>query len=407
MNGSEKYESEILKKITEEISTKLNRPPLHIADYPVGLKVRMQHIQEFMGGEFDKKVTMLGIHGMRGIGKSTLSRAMYNLMAHQFEASHFLANVREKSYKDGLMHIQETMMSELMGERNIKLGDNSKVLRHLIVVGCKNIRRIPDISGFPNLTKLCVGECTNLFEIHDSVGSLLHLKVFCAEGCTKLTIGLSRIELKSLEHLCFQGCSSLVMFPLNINQFYAANCSVKANSLILKLRQAIDSAAMRICFLPGREIPELFDHSSGGHSSHHLHKYVVVLGAMFNWSKKMTIMYGMNGLPVQDFQFSVSWPGSVYASEGVSDAVIDPSQHLHDKKRAKRSQEPLADKVTVKSMQCNAGKSSLAASLSLPLHIATESHTVKVTPPDCHIAKHIPKILLDRVCHRGDQSLKF
>ncbi|XP_047168491.1 disease resistance protein RML1B-like [Vigna umbellata] len=248
--------------------------------------------------------------------------------------------------------------------------ENSKVLRHLIVVGCKNIRRIPDISGFHNLTKLCVGECTNLIEIHDSVGSLLHLKVFCAEGCTKLTIGLSRIELKSLEHLCFPGCSSLVMFPevlapmhklnhvdlggtgirnlppsmqnlkgikvlsmgkgqmleinessnffqnlpmffpnletlylqnlditilpasieechslkflhvtnckklqeirglpLNINQFYAANCSVKANSLILKLRQAIDSAAMRICFLPGREIPELFDHSSGGNST--------------------------------------------------------------------------------------------------------------------------------------------
>ncbi|CAJ1952391.1 unnamed protein product, partial [Sphenostylis stenocarpa] len=51
-----------------------------------------------------------------------------------------------------------------------------------------------------------------------------------------------------------------------------------------------------------------------------------------------------------------------------------------------------------------AGKSSLAASLSLPLHMATESHTVKVTPPDCHIAKLIPKILHDRACHRGDQS---
>ncbi|XP_017406848.1 TMV resistance protein N-like [Vigna angularis] len=144
----EKYESEILKKITEEISTKLNRPPLHIADYPVGLKVRMQHIQEFMGGEFDKKVTMLGIHGMRGIGKSTLSRAMYNLMAHQFEASHFLANVREKSYKDGLMHIQETMMSELMGERNIKLGDVHRgipILQHRLC-GKKVLLVLDDIS---------------------------------------------------------------------------------------------------------------------------------------------------------------------------------------------------------------------------------------------------------------------
>ncbi|KAL9324274.1 hypothetical protein ACSQ67_009131 [Phaseolus vulgaris] len=120
---------------------------------------------------------------------------------------------------------------------------NSKVLRQLILTGCKNIRRIPDMSGFPNLTELRVAECTNLIEIHDSVGSLLNLQKFCAEGCTKLTIGPSRINLISLEHLCLRDCCSLVMFP-----------------------EAIHSAAIRIFVLPGWEIPKLFDHSSRGNS---------------------------------------------------------------------------------------------------------------------------------------------
>nr|KYP56099.1 TMV resistance protein N [Cajanus cajan] len=69
------------------------------------------------------------------------------------------------------------------------------------------------MSGFPNLTELCVAECKNLIEIHDSLGSLHNLQKFCAEGCTKLMIGPRGIKLTSLEHLCLRDCSSLVVFP--------------------------------------------------------------------------------------------------------------------------------------------------------------------------------------------------
>ncbi|KAG2384961.1 Nucleobase-ascorbate transporter [Vigna angularis] len=72
------------------------------------------------------------------------------------------------------------------------------------------------------------------------------LKILHAHDCKKLQ------EIRGL--------------PLSIKDFSAANSSVEANSLTLKLRQAIDYGAMGICVLPGRKIPELFDHSSRGNS---------------------------------------------------------------------------------------------------------------------------------------------
>ncbi|XP_061376474.1 uncharacterized protein LOC133318484 [Gastrolobium bilobum] len=91
--------------------------------------------------------------------------------------------------------------------------ENSEVLSQLIFTGCVDIRQIPDVSGIPNLTELCVDDCTNLIGIHDSVGFLDKLLSFSAKGCSKLRIVPHGIRLTSLEYLCLRDCCSLIMFP--------------------------------------------------------------------------------------------------------------------------------------------------------------------------------------------------
>ncbi|XP_027186598.1 disease resistance protein Roq1-like [Cicer arietinum] len=68
---------------------------------------------------------MLGIFGIGGLGKTTLARATYNLMADQFDALCFLRNVKENSAKHNLEHLQEMLLSKT-NYLNIPLGDVSE-----------------------------------------------------------------------------------------------------------------------------------------------------------------------------------------------------------------------------------------------------------------------------------------
>ncbi|XP_056166690.1 disease resistance-like protein DSC1 [Syzygium oleosum] len=86
-------------------------------------------------------------------------------------------------------------------------------LRFVNFSHCTLLREIPDVSSLPNLESLDLRECTNLVEVHQSLGRLekvVHLNFL---NCCNLSCFPSRLNSRSLENLIIRGCIKLSRFP--------------------------------------------------------------------------------------------------------------------------------------------------------------------------------------------------
>lgn len=152
---SKGVESKLIQTIVEEVSSKLNRPILNVATHPVGIDDTLDGIHPILGIGLDD-VRMIGFYGIGGIGKSTVAKAIYNLHADDFDGSSFLANVKEVSRQHGLVEVQETLLFEILGDSNIKVGNADRGISLISRRLCykKVLIVIDDVDRLDQLRKL-------------------------------------------------------------------------------------------------------------------------------------------------------------------------------------------------------------------------------------------------------------
>nr|XP_017186138.2 TMV resistance protein N-like [Malus domestica] len=116
-------EADLVKKVVDDIWNKLIRESSCDLKGLVGIERRIEQIESLLCIHSPDACIIVGIWGMGGIGKTTLSETIFHKLSSKFEASCFLRNVRENSEQtDGLYRLQNKLLKEILKEEGLSMG---------------------------------------------------------------------------------------------------------------------------------------------------------------------------------------------------------------------------------------------------------------------------------------------
>ncbi|KAG5598743.1 hypothetical protein H5410_030113 [Solanum commersonii] len=107
-------ESECIRELVDDVSSKLCKTSSSYLYDIVGIDTHLEKVTSLLEME-TIDVRMVGIWGMRGVGKTTITRAIFDRLSPQFQGASFLADVKETNTNE-IHSVQNTLLSELLSK---------------------------------------------------------------------------------------------------------------------------------------------------------------------------------------------------------------------------------------------------------------------------------------------------
>ena len=133
----DRSEYNLIERIIGDIGILIPKS-IHVGENIVGIDENLKQVKLLIDAKSDE-VSMVGIYGIGGIGKTTIAKVIYNDMLDHFKHHSFLENVREGSEnKHGLLQLQEKLLCDILMNKTIKLrnvDEGVKMIKSMRYVG--------------------------------------------------------------------------------------------------------------------------------------------------------------------------------------------------------------------------------------------------------------------------------
>ncbi|XP_031380277.1 TMV resistance protein N-like [Punica granatum] len=108
------HQGELVKLVVVRVLKELKKAYLVVPDSIVGIDDHVESITRLL--EVDASdVRIVGIHGVAGVGKTTIAKVVYNQLLDHFDSCSFLKDIRETALQHkGLEYLQSLLISKIL-----------------------------------------------------------------------------------------------------------------------------------------------------------------------------------------------------------------------------------------------------------------------------------------------------